>query len=96
VGRARREGDAEGGGAGGAGTGLDELLKRLRGDTPGSGSEGGAGERVLGGFAKAGAVEERDTIVVGKEESQPVASGSGTTTQEVEVVVEQPKVRRLA
>jgi len=92
VGRARREGDAEGGGAGGAGTGLDELLKRLRGDTPGSGSE--SGEKVLGGFAKAGAVEERDTIVVGKEESQPVASGSGTTS--VEVVVEQPKVRRLA
>ena len=49
---------------------------------------------MLGGFAKAGAVEERDTIVVGKEESQPVASGSGT--QEIEVVVEQPKVRRLA
>ena len=91
VGRARREGDAEGGGAGGAGTGLDDLLRRLQsGNNSPSGSPAPS-EKILGGFAKAGASDNTDTIVVSADEASPVASGSGTSS-----VAAAPTVRRLA
>lgn len=86
VGRARKEGGTEAHSAGLAGVGLDDVLRRLRGE--GSASPGG--EKVLGGFAKAGVSDLKDTIVV-RDDSSASASDAGSPASETS-----NKPRRLA
>lgn len=67
VGRSRKEGGTDNGGVGGAGSGLDDLLRRLASASNSGAStpvEEGSKGKVMSGFARAAVDQEVDTVVV--------------------------------